>query len=137
MALFAFPAMALNEWTDCTGSDSSSASVSGGQCKQFRFDDSGASTSFTVNAKTALVQFEQDALAASGVAEVMIQVCVSGYTASATTCDDILGATLTGAGGSDASQRRAVRVGPGLYRLVISTAAGSGDEAVVQVTGEN
>ena len=137
LLLVSMPAWAFNSWTGCGGGAAQSARVGSGACKEFKFNNSLSplSTTFTVSAKTAIVSFEQDLLAASGSATAMIQVCIAGYAASATTCADMLSANLDGTGGAPASQLRSLRVGPGLYRVTF-VAASASDEAVLQVQGE-
>jgi len=139
--LIAGPAFAINEWTMCGGSPSSSSRVGDKECKEFRFDStfSTGSTEVRITAETAVISLIPDLDAAPvGSAVVMVKKCISGITTAQLTngCADILGSALTGVGGSASTQLHSIRVGPGLYQLDVTTASAASDLSVLQVQGE-
>jgi len=138
--LFAAPAFAANEWTQCnsTNTITTTPTASAGTCQEYRWDANTGATTFRVSGDSALVLFDPN-LASGSVpgtpAEIMVQTCLQGYPVSDLVCGDMLDATLNGTEGAPGTQRFALRVPRGLYRIVLSVAPTS-VTASIQIRGE-
>lgn len=134
----------LGAWTYCGGGASTNSVVRTSECKQRIFNNAGTNNegfSVRVQDGTALISFQSDRLAATGSAVVQLKKCLAGYLPSddanaALSCTDLTNSNWDGSGGAGGTQLFAERVGPGLYWIEIVTAAGAGDEAIIQVQGD-
>ncbi|KKM02708.1 hypothetical protein LCGC14_1781690 [marine sediment metagenome] len=103
--------------------------------------DNDESPAFTITSPTALICLDSDTTAtANGASRVQVRRCSTGTKPSTNpsfSCFTLLTTVLDGTEGSPAVQNACLRVGPGVYYLVLTTdPAGAGDPATVHVQAE-
>lgn len=130
-------------WSDCSGTNVVSGYTPGVSVLNrkicYTFDDATDSSAFIVAVPSAQICLNPDDTSdGAAVAQAEIRFCMDGSKPAANPeygCVSMHDTPLTGAGGSDDTQKACIRAGPGTYYVDVTTSAG-GATAVVSVVGE-
>jgi len=141
--LVAGPSFAADEWTPCGGTAGlfgapTTPAVAAGQCLEYQWTSGTTALQVNVTASEALLLFDANIASSSQPvtpAEIMVSRCMRGRPISAISCVEMLDANLDGTPGASSTQKAAIRLTRGLYRIEQAVAP-SAVTAFIQVEGE-